>query len=224
MDFYGTVADGDRHQVHATCTRIVRDHHLAISPEQLAHLWGRHFFAIVDQSNHDNFRTLYDCECVSLVATMRELGRACDPTSYADELQLYWQNPPLHAEARRALARLDLPVCCVSNADDADVRSAITRHELLFAQVVSSQSARSYKPHPGIFEHAASLMGVQPQHCIHVGDSLHSDVGGAQSLGIRTVWIHRDFRISDIGTCQPDHTIRSLDELHGLIRNLVDYC
>lgn len=217
MDFYGTLADGDGHAINATCGRIVREHQLSLNAEELAKLWGRSFFAIVDESNHESFRTLHECECVSLRQTLRDLGRDCDPRPYADELQLYWQNPPLHADAKEALQRLDVPVCCVSNADEVDVRSAIARHGLGFHAVVSSEQARCYKPHRGIFEYAARLMGAAPQRCVHVGDSLHSDINGAQALGMTTVWVQRDRRISDIGTCRPDHTVRSLAELERVL-------
>ncbi len=213
VDFFGTVADGDRHQVEHTCSHIVRDYRVAISASDLALRWGKQFFAEADHSNHHQFRTLYECECMSLRRTMRELGVECDPAPYADELRRYWRNPPLHGEAKEALSSLPLPVCCVSNVDEEDIRSAIAAHALRFDGVVSSERARSYKPDKRIFEYALRLMKVSAQRCLHVGDSLHSDVGGAQALGITTVWIERDGRISDIGSSKPDYTIKSLTEL-----------
>ena len=50
-----------------------------------------------------------------------------------------------------------------------------------------------------------------------MGDSLHADVGGASRLGISTVWICRENRIHDIGTCDPDYGIASLDEISELL-------
>lgn len=216
IDFFGTIADGDRCQVEATCRRIVRDHDLSLPALELAVRWGKCFFAVSDQSNHDQFKTLYECECVSLRQTMSELGVECDPTPYADELQRYWRNPPLHAEAKEALAALaalPVPLCCVSNADEADLQNAISAHALCFDGLVSSERARSYKPDPGIFQYAMKMMGVSPERCVHVGDSLHSDIRGAQELGITGIWIERDGRISDIGESKPDFTIKSLREL-----------
>ncbi len=214
IDFFGTIADGDRCQVESTCRRIVRDYDLSLSPAELSVRWGKCFFAASDQSNHDQFKTLYEVECVSLRQTMSELGVECDPIPYADELQQYWRNPPLHAEAKDALAALTVPVCCVSNADEADLHNAFSAHGLRFDGLVSSERARSYKPDPGIFQYAMKMMGVSPERCAHVGDSLHSDVLGAQQLGITGIWIERDGRISDIGDSQPDFTIKSLRELN----------
>ena len=144
---------------------------------------------------------------------MHELGVECDPIPYADELQRYWRNPPLHAEAKDALAAITVPVCCVSNADEADLQVAIAAHALRFDGLVSSERARSYKPDAGIFQYAMKMMDVSPERCLHVGDSLHSDIRGAQELGITGVWIERDGRISDVGVSRPDFTIKSLREL-----------
>ncbi len=213
IDFFGTIADGDRCQVEATCRRIVRDYDLSLPAPEFAVLWGKRFFAVADQSNHDQFKTLYEIECVSLRQTMNELGVECDPIPYADELQQYWRNPPLHAEAKDVLAALAVPVCCVSNADEADLLEAFSAHGLRFDGIVSSERARSYKPDGRIFQYAMKMMGVSPERCVHVGDSLHSDIFGAQELGITGIWIERDGRISDIGDSKPDFTIKSLTEL-----------
>lgn len=217
VDFYGTIADGDREQVETTCRHLVRDYSLSLSAEDLAVKWGANFFAAADDSNHDRFRTLYECECISLRKTMRELSVECDPVPYADELQRYWANPALHSEAKEALASLPVPVCCLSNVDEADLRAAIAAHGLEFDGVVSSEQARSYKPDAKIFEYALEMMGSSPTRAIHVGDSLHSDILGAQALGISAVWLERDGRINDIGSATPDFTINSLSQVASLL-------
>lgn len=224
IDFYGTVADGDRHQVETTCGHVVSDFHLPVTAAQFAADWGKQFFATVDASNHAQFKTLYECECISLLKTLASFDVECDPTPYVDELKRYWENPPLHGEAKEALQGLRVPVCCVSNVDEEDLQAAIRTHGLRFDGTVSSERARSYKPDRGIFEQALRQMAVNPARCVHVGDSLHSDIGGAQALGITSVWIERDGRIADIGTCRPDHTIKSLLDLHLLIPQIVDNC
>ena len=217
MDFFGTIADGDREQVETTCRHLVRDYGLSLSAQELAVKWGANFFAAADDSNHDRFQTLYQCECSSLRKTMLELSIECDPVPYADELQRYWANPPLHEDAKEAIASLPVPVCCLSNVDEDDLRAAIAAGGLEFAGVVSSEQARSYKPDPKIFEYALEMMGSSPARALHVGDSLHSDVGGAQSLGIAAVWLERDDRINDIGSATPDFTINSLSQVAALL-------
>jgi putative hydrolase of the HAD superfamily len=51
------------------------------------------------------------------------------------------------------------------------------------------------KPHPAIFESALEALGVEARHALFVGDRLYEDVGGASSLGMRTVqavWFRAD--------------------------------
>ncbi len=44
------------------------------------------------------------------------------------------------------------------------------------------------KPNPAIFLHVLNALGISPQEAVMVGDSLRSDVLGAQLLGIFTIW------------------------------------
>ena len=48
------------------------------------------------------------------------------------------------------------------------------------------------KPDPAPFERALDALGAVPEETVHVGDSLHSDVGGAEEMGIASVWIDTD--------------------------------
>lgn len=217
IDFYGTIAAGDREAVEAACARLVQTCEIPVTVGEFARLWGETYFATVARSNHDAFRTLYECETVSLRESLARFDRDVEPAPFLIELEEYWSNPPIHADALELFRRLDLPVCCVSNADVAPLKSAIARHRLRFDHVVSSEEVRSYKPDRRIFEEALSRMKAKSGRCLHVGDSLHSDIFGASALGITTVWIHRADRVLDIGNHPPDHTIATLEELLPLL-------
>jgi 2-haloalkanoic acid dehalogenase type II len=221
LDMYGTLTDGDRAAVEAVCGRIIDEHNLDTMPRQLSIDWGVRFFSAIERANGAAFRTLFDLEQITLDETMQALGVRLDPQPYAEALRDYWQNPPLHDDVREALARLDLPVCIVSNADREDVAVALERSGLGGLPFVTSQCARSYKPHGDIFRLALHRTGWDPARVVHVGDSLHSDVGGAQPLGLHTAWVCRDGRIHDVGEAQPDHTVADLRELVAWLGNHV---
>lgn len=55
--------------------------------------------------------------------------------------------------------------------------------------VVISEAVGAHKPDRAIFDHAASLAGVPASQAVHVGDSLFTDVGGAQGAGFAAVWL-----------------------------------
>ncbi len=59
--------------------------------------------------------------------------------------------------------------------------------------------------------------GWRRERLIHVGDSLHSDVGGAIIMGFKSGWVNRQHRIHDIGTHTADYELASLLDMLALI-------
>ena len=216
IDFYGTIAAGDRAAVEATCATIVSACRLSISPGEFAVWWGERFFRVVEESSHAGFRTLYECEMTSLTETLKDMRVNADPAPFVAQLEAYWRDPPLHQDAVEFLNGLQVPVCVVSNADTEPLQAAIGKHGLRFDAVVSSESVRAYKPDGHIFRQALARIGTDPARTLHVGDSLHSDVSGAQSVGIAAAWVRRTDRIHDIGQCRPCRTCSTLTELGAL--------
>lgn len=217
MDMYGTVTTGDRQAVETVCEHILRDTGLDLTPRDLGITWGERFFHAMERANGADFATLFDIEARTLRETMIALNAHLDPEPYIRELARYWQNPPLQPEVPEFLARCPLPICIVSNADRGDIDAALARHEIQVVGAVTSEDARSYKPDPQIFHDALRLTGWRPERVLHVGDSLHSDVGGARQVGLKSAWLNRAHRIHDIGTHEPDYELRDLNDLLPLI-------
>ena len=71
------------------------------------------------------------------------------------------------------------------------------------------------KPDPRIFEYALAIFGDEPQHVAHVGDSLPSDVQGANNHGMLSVWLNRATAANGTGIA-PQREIRGLAELLDL--------
>jgi len=67
------------------------------------------------------------------------------------------------------------------------------------------------KPEPHLFRVALERLGLPPQVVVMVGDSIHSDIRGAQGVGLRTIWIAPPG--ADAGDVHPDLTIRAYAEL-----------
>ena len=66
--------------------------------------------------------------------------------------------------------------------------------ERLDVALFSSEVGRR-KPHPAIFERALDELRVAPERALFVGDTLATDVAGAQAVGMRTclaVWFRAD--------------------------------
>ncbi len=217
VDFYGTLVTGDRIAVEATCQSAVDDLRLDMSAKQLAIDWGKRFFAMIEEANNSRFQTLFDCECVSLCETLAPYVASVDPVPYASMLREYWRNPTPAPDVHEALESLDIPVCVVSNADTEDIHHAIDTLGLRVDHVITSEDTRSYKPDSAIFEAALRHYQVDPHQVIHAGDSLHSDVGGAQRLGIKSCWVCYEDRILDVGMADPDYKVMNLKMLREIV-------
>jgi 2-haloalkanoic acid dehalogenase type II len=217
LDFYGTLVGGDREAVEGICADIVSSHGLGCCPSDLAVEWGVNFFAQIEQANDHGFCSLIECEQRSLRHTLNSRGIWIEPAPYVHRLREYLRKPPLFPDVPAALESCHLPICLVTNVDRADLLAALDQVGLEFDYVVTSEDARSYKPHPGIFQHALRLTGWPADRVVHVGDSLHSDVRGAQGCGLRTVWLDRPGRISDVGTCESHYRIEVLNQLACVI-------
>lgn len=122
--------------------------------------------------------------------------------------------------ASAALAQLighGLGVAVVSNTVHGQLAQVLSRTELCsvggdyvpVAAIVDSQSIGIEKPDPRPFRMALDALDVSPADCVHVGDSLHSDVVGAVGVGMTAV------HIDPLNLCN-DHT-------HGHAQSLGDF-
>jgi putative hydrolase of the HAD superfamily len=82
---------------------------------------------------------------------------------------------------------------------------------VLFAQDVGAE-----KPAPEIFLAACRQAGCTPRELMHVGDSLETDVAGANAVGAVSVWLNRDRRPNDTDIT-PDCEVSSLRRLAGIL-------
>lgn len=71
------------------------------------------------------------------------------------------------------------------------------------------------KPMPHIFRAALTRLGVRPQDAVMIGDSLVSDIQGAQGVGLRTIWLAPEGAAP--GELHPDLTIHHFSEVSGQV-------
>lgn len=86
-----------------------------------------------------------------------------------------------------------------------------------FDCIVLSEEAGVDKPDPRIFQHAASILGVSPEACLHVGDLFEMDVVGAKQSGMQACWFNPTGSFHPTGEIAPDLEIRQLSELAQLL-------
>ena len=52
-----------------------------------------------------------------------------------------------------------------------------------------------------------------------IGNSLRSDISGAQNIGIKTIWINRDKNANE-KKITPDYIITNLEEIYDILKNI----
>ena len=82
-----------------------------------------------------------------------------------------------------------------------------------FDVVSISEEVGAPKPDPKIFEITLHRLAVSSSEAVMVGDSLASDVAGARSLGMRTVWLNR----------RPDTVLERPDGVEVIKRDFSDH-
>ncbi|NVJ57229.1 MAG: HAD family hydrolase [Vibrionaceae bacterium] len=75
------------------------------------------------------------------------------------------------------------------------------------------------KPAASIFQKALDLVDAAPEEVIHIGDSLSSDIAGANQMGITSVWVDAAGN-GNFGDITPSYTIRTFSELPAILAEL----
>ena len=100
---------------------------------------------------------------------------------------------PVFPDAGPALQTLKqrYKLAIISNVDDDLFAGSARALGVEFDAVITSQQAQAYKPNLRSFELAEAAMGVERERWLHIGESRYHDIGPANRLGIRSVWVNR---------------------------------
>jgi putative hydrolase of the HAD superfamily len=137
------------------------------------------------------------------------------------------ENLPIRDECHDALVALKdrgLYLSIVSNIDDDYLYPLVEKHGLdnLLDHCTSSEEARSCKPDTEIFHYSLNKSGLEREHVLFVGDSLHHDVAGADAVGMRSVRIVEEGVVTPLThgleiTADPTYEITSLHDLLDIV-------
>jgi phosphoserine phosphatase len=88
-----------------------------------------------------------------------------------------------------------------------------------FDTIVVSGEVGIGKPDPQIFDLALDRLSTRSKDAVMVGNSLRSDIGGAQGAGIKGIWLNRSGKSIDRDIA-PDAQITGLDELTHVLTQI----
>jgi len=133
-------------------------------------------------------------------------------------LGAYQRSLRLYPDARillDAAAAVALPIALITNGASDTQREKLRALNIegAFGAVVISGELGVAKPDARVFEVALRAIGTVGRVAWHVGDSLGSDVAGANAAGLTSVWLNRAGHIRPRHAATPAVEIRSLGEI-----------
>lgn len=171
--------------------------------------WRAHFEMIhlIDQATEPDWLGIHRAMAAALgVPREREVDAA--PAAIDAYLTTQWVAAPGSAEALTRLKASGYELAVIANSPHGKVEEWVTDAGLCgtsgplprVACVLDSQLLGFGKPDRRIFEMALRALARSPSQCIHVGDSLASDVVGARAVGMTPV------HVDPYALCgEPDH-------------------
>ena len=151
-----------------------------------------------------------------------ELGIGADPVAanetYLAALATCAFPTPHSVEVCRTLAQTHR-LFLITNAVASVQRGRLARAEVrpYFEAAFVSEEAGAQKPTPAYFAYVfAHIDGITRENCLLIGDSLSSDIRGANNYGLPCCWYNprRSPRPDDL---RVDYEIADLRELYGIV-------
>jgi 2-haloacid dehalogenase/putative hydrolase of the HAD superfamily len=80
----------------------------------------------------------------------------------------------------------------VSNIDRNEIIEAIDYNKIDVKNIITSEDTLYYKPNGNVFKIAMERNNLSANEIIHIGDSISSDILGANNVNIKSIWLNRN--------------------------------
>lgn len=220
LDFYGTLVHEDDDVLPAIYEQVRATATASCETSDIGRYWWGSISRMFRDCNGDGFKTQRELAILSLAETIAHYGSNC---AAEDLIQIqfdHWMQPRLYEDTLPFLQQFrSIPAYILSNIDTEDVTNAVRHHGIEVQGIITSETVRAYKPRPEMFIEALRRYNLNTDEVIHIGDSITSDVFGASSVGMQTIWLNRlNKRQPD--DIEPNYICSNLDEAAQIIRQL----
>jgi HAD superfamily hydrolase (TIGR02253 family) len=93
------------------------------------------------------------------------------------------------------------------------IRLAAMNIQDKFDIVVTFDDTKTRKPSRKPFLYALKRLGLKPEECLMVGDSLKKDIVPAKKLGFRTAFAKYGLNITEKANVKPDYVMNNIEDL-----------
>ncbi len=173
-----------------------------------------------DETIQRTYHDLYRSHLTLLFTRIfREYPAPISPREAEDKFLRYLEDGGAQVrDAEPVLAALschsggDYKICVATNGLHSIQTGRLRAMEKYFYRIYISEDIGVIKPLSAFFSRVLSDLKASPDECLMIGDSLESDIAGAEGAGIASCWLNADGRTNRTAFL-PDYEIASLKEL-----------
>ena len=216
FDCYGTLIDWESGICDAV-SEVIGRHGVHKSNSELLTLFSKIEPKIQGAPGYLKYREVLR-RVMDNIGTESGLRLSDDELSSLPESMVSWRVFPDTCQALNILkTRYKLAV--ISNVDDDLFVSTVKALNVDLDLVVTAEQVRNYKPNLRNFKAALACMDIDKQNWLHVAESLYHDIGPANRLGIKSVWVKRPNRGGGTRPTDaiPDVVVSDLAELTRML-------
>ena len=187
FDCYGTLIDWEQGILTASEPWLARCG-INSNPEALLRSFVAHE-ARIEAGSWQSYREVLRGTIGGIAADLGITLQETDAGLLVDSLPK-WPPFPDTVPALQSLSK-SYSLVIVSNTDDDLIAATQKELKVRFAEVITAEQVRSYKPAKAHFHETLRRLGVPVSRILHVAQSLYHDHAPAQQLGFRTAWVQR---------------------------------
>jgi 2-haloacid dehalogenase len=216
FDCYGTLVDWETElrEVFAEILSRKREHAGSISPEQFRHRWEGLQFNLI-QGPYQSYRDILKQSLAQSLASFDLPYDPADGDALVEAMPTWRPFPEVPESLKRMSSGCKLAI--ITNTDNDIICRTVERLGAPFASITTAMDAGAYKPSLKPFRLALERLGVEPGDLLHIAFGFEYDIGPAQDMGFRTLWLNRK-REPRPGTTVPDYTAVDLREVADALR------
>jgi 2-haloacid dehalogenase len=207
FDAYGTLFDV--HSVVVQATNLAGDLH-ALSAlwrqKQLEYTW---LLSLMER-----YQDFWDITEAALRAAVTQLKIQASDAELHGLMQAYLR-PSTFPDVTAALDAVKrTPLAILSNGSPKMLDSAVDHNGLAsyFAEIISVDRVKTYKPSPRVYALAPEALGFTPEEILFVSSNSW-DVAGAKAFGYKVCWCNRSQGYMEHLGFSADLTISRLDQI-----------
>jgi len=193
VDFYGTLVEEDDKIVSSIVDNVVKESNIKnMNRNDVGQFWWKEFVSLCNVHNGKNFKLQKEIEYISLKSTALKFESEINVENELERQFEYWKKPAIFSDSIFFLERIQFPVIIVSNIDRNEIIEAIDYIKIGVKNIITSEDTLYYKPNENMFKIAMERNNLSANEIIHIGDSISSDIVGANNVNIKSIWLNRN--------------------------------